>query len=291
MYTNIILVNLLQILGFTLGVVIFFLSIFYDTIYLSIFSDGKYMAISHLLDRLGISGKRGDFYLAALALGEASVTDVAKHAGIGRTTAYDIFSSLIREGLLNQIEKSNKTYVVAEDPVVLLRNAEQRRRQVEEALPEIQAIYSHSLLKPRVRYYSGIDGITTVLNESLSCHSGELCGILSMVELLNVPGRQFMQEHIQRRIGAGIRLRVVRSASEEIEEGIWPSSVEELREVRFSPVATSFTMTSYVYDDKVAYISSKRENFAMLIQSKEFAGLQKTLFDSLWSASIPESAV
>ncbi|MEO6986798.1 MAG: helix-turn-helix domain-containing protein [Paralcaligenes sp.] len=246
------------------------------------------MTLSNALTRLGLSGKRGDFYLAALALGEASVTDVAKRARIGRTTAYDILSSLVAEGLLNQIDKSNKTYVVAEDPIVLLRNAEQRRRLVEETLPEIQAIFGHSLSKPRIRYYSGIDGIATVLNESLQCHSGELCGILSMAELLNVPGKQFMHDHIRRRIAAGIRLRVVRSAVEEVEQGIWPTSVAELREVRFSSSGTPFTMTSYVYDDKVAYISSRQENFALLIRSEEFAGLQKALFDSLWTTSIPE---
>jgi hypothetical protein len=44
-------------------------------------------------------------------------------------------------------------YVVAEDPAVLLRKLEQRRRLVEEDLPQIQAIYSHSMFKPRIRYY------------------------------------------------------------------------------------------------------------------------------------------
>lgn len=249
------------------------------------------MTLMKLLAQLGLSGKKGDFYLAALALGEASVTEVAQRAGIGRTTAYDILGSLVAEGLLNQIEKSNKTYVVAEDPIVLLRNAEQQKRLIEQVLPEVQAIFSHSIAKPRIRYYSGIDGIITVLNDSLGCHSRELCGILSMAELLSVPGREFMQEHIRRRIDAGIRLRVVRSATEEIERGIWPSSHDELRDVRFSPSPVPFTMTSYIYDDKVAYISSRRENFALLIQSTEFACLQKTLFDVMWAAGTPHGSL
>lgn len=247
------------------------------------------MALNNLLAKLGLTGRKGDFYLAALELGEASVTEVARRAGIGRTTAYDILSSLVSDGLLNQIDKSGKTYVVAEDPVALLRNAEQHKRVVEEVLPEVQAIYSHSLTKPRIRYYSGTDGIATVLNEALRCRSGELCGMLSMLELLKAPGEEFMKDHIRRRIEAGIRLRVVRSASEEIEEGIWPSSVQELREVRYSPSPAPFTMTSYLYDDKVAYISSRRENFALLIQSAEFAGLQMALFESMWTLSTPSA--
>lgn len=241
------------------------------------------------LAQLGISGKKGRFYLAALELGEATVTAVAERAGIGRTTAYDILDSLVTEGLLNQIEKSDKTYVVAEDPAVLLRNMEQRMRLAAEALPEIQAIYGSSLFKPRIRYYKGLDGIATVLNDTLNCRSGELCGILSMVELLTAPGEEFMGNYIHRRIASGLKLRVVRSPSEEVNNQSWPSTLDDLREVRLSPQGVPFTMTSYIYDDKVAYISSRRENFALLIESVEFAGLQKALFETLWAASTPAS--
>lgn len=244
------------------------------------------MDLLNQLAQLGISGKRARFYLAALELGEASITAVAERAAIGRTTAYDILDGLINEGLLKQIEKSDKTYVVAEDPAVLIRNIEQRMRLAQEALPEIQAIYGRSLYKPRIRYYGGQSGIQTVLNDTLNCRSGELCGILSKVELLRAPGDDFMKGHIRRRIEAGLKLRVVRSPSEEIDDS-WQTTEKELREVRFSPQGVPFTMTSYIYDDKVAYISSRRENFALLIQSQEFAGLQKALFETLWMASTP----
>jgi sugar-specific transcriptional regulator TrmB len=243
------------------------------------------MALNQL-SQLGLSGKKGRFYLAALELGEAPVTAVAERAGIGRTTAYDILDSLINEGLVTQIEKSGKMYVVAEDPAVFLRNLDRRRRTVEEVLPEIQAIYSHSMFKPRIRYYGGVEGIATVLNDTLSCRSGELRGILSMQELLDAPGEEFMERYIRRRIEAGLKLRVVRSMDEEI-SNTWPTMPEELRQVRFSPPGVPFTMTSYIYDDKVAYISSRRENFALLIQSAEFAGLQSALFETLWAASSP----
>lgn len=235
------------------------------------------------LEQLGIAGARARFYLAAIELGEATVTQVAAHAGIGRTHAYGILDGLVSEGLLNQIERSSRTVVVAEDPHRLLENARQRVSHVQEILPELQARYSHSMSKPRIRYYSGRDGIINVMNDTLNCRTKELCGILSMVELLSVPGRIFMQEHIRRRVQAGIALRVIRSKREDVEI-IWPTSAEELRELRFSHADMSLTMTSYIYDDKVAYISSCKENFAMIIQSVEFAGLQRALFETMWDA-------
>ncbi|HEX5514813.1 MAG TPA: helix-turn-helix domain-containing protein [Gammaproteobacteria bacterium] len=236
------------------------------------------------LSRLGLSGKRGRFYLAALELGEAPVTAIATRAGIGRTTAYDILEGLLSEGLVTQVEKSGRLHVVAEDPAVFLRNLDERRRVIDEVLPEVQAVYSRSAFKPKVRYYAGVEGIRTVMEDTLTCRSGELCGILSMVELLKVPGEAYMRHNIQRRIAAGLKLRVVRNPAEEV-NNIWLSLAEELREVRFSPSKEPFTMTTYIYDNKVACISSRQEDFALLIESVEFAGVQKALFETLWAAS------
>lgn len=240
--------------------------------------------ILNLLDRLGLSGKKGRFYLAALELGEAPIHSVAKRAGISRTTAYDILSSLIKQGLLSQIEKTGRTCVVAEDPAVLIANLEEQRRTLDAALPEIRAVYNRSSVKPRIHYYEGEDGITSVLNETLNCRSGELYGILSMVELLNTPGEDLMRQYIQQRADADLNLFVVRSREEEVSD-TWRTKEDELRNVRFAPGDTRFTMSSYIYDDTVSLISSSKESFAVRIESAEFARLQKTLFETLWAAS------
>jgi len=41
------------------------------------------------------------------------------------------------------------------------------------------------------------------------------------------------------------------------------------------------------YDDKVSLISSRRENFGIIIQSEELSDLMNTLFAVLWQASRP----
>ncbi|OZB03942.1 MAG: transcriptional regulator TrmB, partial [Rhizobiales bacterium 39-66-18] len=49
----------------------------------------------------------------------------------------------------------------------------------------------------------------------------------------------------------------------------------------------TLSVTQYVYDDKVAIISSKRENYGLVIESEDFARLQTALFETLWSLSAP----
>ena len=57
--------------------------------------------------------------------------------------------------------------------------------------------------------------------------------------------------------------------------------------LRYAPPGFAFTMTTYIYDDKVALISSRRENFAMTIESEEFASMQTHFFEVLWAAASP----
>jgi HTH-type transcriptional regulator, sugar sensing transcriptional regulator len=58
----------------------------------------------------------------------------------------------------------------------------------------------------------------------------------------------------------------------------------------WAPSGALFTMTTWTYDDKVSFISSRRENFGVIIQSEEFSDLMTTLFAVLWEVSRPSEA-
>lgn len=232
----------------------------------------------------GLGGKLARFYLAALELGEASVHDVARHCGVSRTTAYALFDKLLEDGLVTQVNKGGRTRVIAENPDVLLRNMDDKRTALAGLLPDLKAIYGHVVGQPRFRIYEGVEGIRSVLNAVLLTETETLRGILSMKELLDFPGQGELERFIEKRVEAGINLRVIRSASEDT-AGIWNSSEEERREVRFTATPEPLRMTSFICDDKVAMISSKRENYGLIIDSVELARVQGTLFEALWISS------
>lgn len=246
------------------------------------------MNLEEALGRIGIAGKRARFYLAALELGEAPVQKVAEKAAITRTTAYDILGRLVREGLVSRVEKDGRTHIAAEDPARLLGVLDDRRRTVEEMLPELRSLHSHSSVRPRIRFYEGRDGINTVLYDTLRCRSKRLEGILSMTDLFQVPGRPEMEQYVAARIAAGVRLRVVRSREKDVGPDVWRSRAEDLRELRYAPDGAVFTMTTWTYDDKVSIIASRREDFGMIVESEEFAEMMRHLFAALWLASTPD---
>ena len=246
------------------------------------------MSFKRTLIELGLNETDARFYLAALELGQATVRDVANQAGISRTNAYDVLARLADEGLVSHrpAMAGQKTMVIADPPERLIELLDQRRKRAVEVLPELRSIHNRSHAKPRVRYYEGLDGIKSVLDATLTASDQRLLGILSMQDLYQVPGREWMDDHVRRRIDAGIELRAVRSSSKDI-HGLWAHNPAELRDVRYAPPDFVFTMTSYIYDDCVALISSQRENFAMTLQSEEFAAMQRHMFEALWVASSP----
>lgn len=236
------------------------------------------------LSRIGISGKRARFYLSALHLGEASVQTIARHCGVTRTTAYALLEKLLEEGIVTQIQKSGRTHIVAENPDILLRNLDDRRAALVDMLPELRSVYSDGARAPRFRLYDGVEGIRTVLNAVVLSKGDTLRGMLSMKELLKFPGEVELSRFIEKRVAAGKALRVIRAASEEIDD-IWGNSIDERREVRFTPTAAPLMMTTFICDGQVAIISSERENYGLIIESEGYANLQGTLFEALWMAS------
>ncbi|GAA4263363.1 TrmB family transcriptional regulator [Dactylosporangium darangshiense] len=245
------------------------------------------------LEQAGLDPKEAEVYLAVLELGNPTVARAAEAAQVSRTSAYDVVRRLSRRGLVTVTEIGptgepagrGRGVLRATDPEQFLTEWRERGNVLKELVPRLKAVMSTQTSRPRVRYLEGHAGITAALWETLTW-GVPLKGILSMADLLQVPGRPTMDEYIAQRRDRGITLRVVRSPEKETDK-VWPTNARDLREVRFAPPQHTFTMTMMIGSESVAVISSRRENFAMMIDSSEYADLQSGLFDQLWAASTP----
>ncbi len=241
--------------------------------------------IESQLEELGLDKKELRFYMAVLQCGSAPVTMIAERAGVSRTNGYALLAKLENRGLVSQIAKDNGVmHVIAEDPAVLIGQWERSRRLLDDVVPQLKSMFNASELKPRIHFYEGMEGIVKALRGTLECHNGPLLGILSMSELNEAPGSAAMNEIIAERVRRAITLRVLRSQSRDVET-TWTSSNEELRELRFAPASIDLGMTMYIHDDKVTYLSSRRENYGLVIESQELSALNRAMFEGLWAIS------
>lgn len=254
----------------------------------------KKEAMHEQLVALGLSHAEAAFYIAAITLGTPSIAQVSKEADITRTNGYEIADRLIQRGLLSRVPSRPGGgrrgrpggLIRANSPEMLRSEWENEGKILDDVLPRLHAIAHKKTLVPRVRFFEGPSGIKAALFETLGW-SGELYGILSMRDLLDVPGRNQMDEYIRGRREGGIWLNVVRSRERDEPDG-WPSDEGDLRRTRYAPEGEVFTMTTIIGDTDVCVISSRNENFAMMIESAEYAATQRSLWTILWHASINE---
>src|SRR3989338_6958761 len=122
---------------------------------------------------IGLNNKEAGVYMAVLELGRATVSVIARKAGINRTTGYDILDSLITKGLIRISGKEPKQEYVAESPDRIERllkdQLAEKQKQLEHAsklIPQLKS--SHKIEdRPQVRFYEGKQGLIDVYEDTL----------------------------------------------------------------------------------------------------------------------------
>jgi hypothetical protein len=239
----------------------------------------------------GLDPKDAHFYLAVLRGGQTTVAEAARAAHVSRTSGYDIARRLQARGLISRVESGprdaedlrTQSHLVANDPVHLLDEWTARRQVLDDVVPQLRALFSASRSRPKVRYLEGTSGIRAALFETLDWDS-PIGGILSMRDLMAVPGEAAMAEYIARRRERELLLRVIRTRDHDWPGG-WLTSARDYRVVKHAPPEYEFTMTTFVGSHQVVALSSARETFAMVIESAEYAETQRNFFDVLWGVS------
>lgn len=246
------------------------------------------LLINSLL-HLGCNQKQIKFYLAVFELGSAPLIDIAKKARLQRSTAYLIASELTELGLISEDHKSYKKHFVAAEPDSILQKLEAKYRKLgrnnlalTEALPELRASHQSLLSRPRVRTFTGKQGLVTVWKDILSEQHEILLWTNQEIE------RQFFGEEthdvfIRERIRRSISTRVLAVDSPKARTLVATDS-KNLRETRILPPTAAFTSETYVYGDKVAVLDIGKDIFGVITESKQIADSHRNMFEITWSA-------
>lgn len=239
------------------------------------------MNIKQVLSELGINKTKADVYLAVLELGRAKVRVIADKVGTPRTTANEVLEQLAKRGLILKILHGRTLIFEAEPPTKLKLLLKEQEHVLDEAMPELKLLFNSAGIRPRIRFYEGIEGVKEVFKDTLSVKNKILKGILSMEDLYQTPGKKYMAEYVAKRISSDIKLQVIRSEIKDVEE-TWPSSEAENRELRYAPKNMIFPMTLYLYDNKIGIIGTKKENFGIIIESDDLYQTLNNFFEITW---------
>lgn len=241
---------------------------------------------SAVLTQLGISKKAAEIYLAALALGTASVMDLAKHAELKRPTAYIHIEELFRQGLLHKIPIGKREYYRAANPGLLEDRAEKNLQAIKRAMPEFEALLGARGGRPSVVVLEGKKGIEQIYDQLAKANSLRFWSNLADVS-------QHFQEYFD------YIARVVHEKEMVVREIIADTDEARRSSKSFAKIAGRTYVArvttqkgigndSVIYDDTVALFRIHEYNFYVVrIEDKAIADSMKALFDMGWEAANP----
>lgn len=246
------------------------------------------------LKSFGLEERVAKLYLSLLDLGQASVLQLAKKSGVERTVIYYLLKELRRYGLVKELyDKNNRLLLVPAPPERLLSIEEERAKEVKSLIPELKALHRDQTEKPKVQLFEGLEGIDTLYDDVLSTLKGvdpkhrEMLtySALDLITALPIRNQAAFREA---RGKHGIHIRVIAEDSDLARE-FKSRDKQELRESRLLPEGVpTFRAAFVVYANKVAMYNLKGDISVLVIENKDLADLQRTVFELAWHALTPD---
>lgn len=244
------------------------------------------MHIQKALEKSGFSHKEARVYLACLALGSSTISDIANEAKIPRTSCYTILESLQEKELINIFKNKLRKYYEAENPEKLLLNMAESRALIKEILPRLKAWQykrKTKIPKPTTYLYECADGVKKLLNDILA-QQKPILAITSIDDALDVLGDNF-RDFIQMRYKKNLPVKLLTHRTKEsllLKRG----DSDELRNTRFLPDIYNFKTANFIYGDSVALISfNKTCPMGLVIQDPNISETMKMYFEIIWNNS------
>ncbi|MBI4434299.1 hypothetical protein HY635_00555 [Candidatus Uhrbacteria bacterium] len=242
------------------------------------------------LQQFGLEGKRAAVYLALLQTGRVPIPQVARAAGVKRTTAYSILKSLEEEMLVSRGVLGKKQIFIPEDPAKIRALLDTKQKSLDRILPELRSFYNLLPSKPKVRFYEGLEGVKSIFEDVLITNPKELVAFTSLDDLVNILG-PFIRNYTARKADIGIPTRAISTdtpfARRYNQLHYAKANPPAVPKIRFVPKEKfPFKNEINIYGNKVAIMSLKTEELVgVVMESIVMADTQRAIFELAWEGA------
>jgi len=235
--------------------------------------------LKKIIQDIGLTEKEAKVYLANLEIGTNKVSLIAKKCGLNRVTTYDILEKLLDKGLVALAIKEGGKMYTAIEPKLFLNRAKERVKNLEKAMPLLKKLSSDTA-HPKIEYFEGIEGIKQVYADTLNAKT----------EILNYANSQLIREiwpeyddeYVEKRVKKKIFLRGI-APHDEYGLNVVADNKAAHRDIRLVPGKVfDFSNEINIYDDKISIISLKHDLIGIIIENKDIANTQRSIFHMAW---------
>lgn len=251
------------------------------------------MSLTTFFNELGFGAAAERVYTYLVEYGGSTARQIAENLNMARPSVYDNLRTLSQSGLVTEQVRNNKKYFQIDNPRNLsklmsdkLSRLEKEKKSVEDLIPSL--LTAKASFDPKMRFYSGKEGVQQVLNDVLWYKDIEIQSMFPIAEMIAVLGQSYFENHNRQRIRKGISIKAIWPKTHQVsfkEQPALGSGPRFLREIRIAPRQMTWDMGYWNYADKVAVVSSRKEGFGFIIESRDFSQLLKAQFDLIWSIS------
>lgn len=237
------------------------------------------------LIELGMKAQEARIYLAAIKLGQATVSAIAAEAGIQRTFVYGLLEEMQRDGIVSSLEIRGKIHY---SPISLDQFQKRQLAKFERfsaILPELKSLEKTVGDRPRVRFFEGLEGIKAALEDTLDQPTGSKILAYATGEGAYEQMPEFMNDYLKRRVKKKITVQALAPDNAVNREHVTHDK-EVLREtIVLSEDRYPFTNEIDIYGHKVAIMSLQGELLAIIIESESVAKTQRSIFELAWEGA------
>ncbi len=240
-------------------------------------------SLQKTLFEAGFTDKESALYLAALELGESGMTELAKRAGLKRSTAYVIFETLQEKGILGSVNTPAGLKIQPLAPDILVAKLKTQLDQLVTVLPELKSLGATDKDRPKVTYFEGIEGYIAVCEDSLKIPQIELRQIGSLTEIHKTMTREYdINKYLPTRIKQNIYLKALYFEEADVKEFVDRDHKRELREIRYIPAQYYHKTFTMIYGNKVVITTTNENLITVVIESEEVTQSERQKFDFIW---------
>lgn len=253
--------------------------------------------ITSLLTNLDFDAEDTKTYLLLLETGSVTAGKLAKKLGVPRSSLYGFLKKLTDRGLVTESQRGGIKQFTAENPEKLnqlftekIEQLTRDQNEYKKLLPELRNTTKAKLLTPKLQLFEGADGLKQVLKDMLLYYDMETYAFWPIQNMLDILGKDFFHYLNKERIKNKLYTKAIWPSGQVISQKQHPylgSGVDFFREIRVAPKDIHIDMGYWIYGNKVACISSRKESFGFIVESIEFTNMLKVQFNVLWQLSTP----
>jgi sugar-specific transcriptional regulator TrmB len=235
--------------------------------------------IKEALKNADFSNNEVEIYLAILDYGSSKIGEVVKITGIQKSSCYMAINSLLHKGVIATVKKGKVSYYEVENPETLISYIEEKKKGIEDLMPNLVKRFKLQKKEKSVKYFKGIKGVKAVFHDIIrEGKNNDVFGSEGQFsDRMPIFVKQYMRMQNEKKIKTRNLIGV--RAKRKYSKGTAYKFVN--KEIK-SNVVTN------IYSNKIAIIVWDDEPEAIIIENETAAKSYKSYFEFMWKNATKE---